>query len=122
MPNSREKELMGPTSSRKKGCQVRDSIVRTLTHNYSCLKELQGWDWRGAEKVQQQDTSPQTQDCCVCVHFEMMYIILKRLDAPGSLEVRWGGGWGHPHGDRVWRGVMECETFGGSMGGIKYGL
>ena len=32
-----------------------------------------------------------------------------RADAPnpqetGSLEVRWGGGWGHPCGDRVWWG------------------
>jgi hypothetical protein len=31
----------------------------------------------------------------------MMHLTLKRLEAPGSLEVRWGGGWGHSHGDRV---------------------
>jgi hypothetical protein len=30
----------------------------------------------------------------------MMHLTLKRLEAPGSLEVRWGGGWGHSHGDR----------------------
>ena len=30
----------------------------------------------------------------------MMYLVLKRLEVPGSLEVRWGGGWGHPRGDR----------------------
>jgi hypothetical protein len=30
----------------------------------------------------------------------MMHLTLKILEAPGSLEVRWGGGWGHPHGDR----------------------
>jgi hypothetical protein len=30
----------------------------------------------------------------------MMYLTLKRLEAPESLEVRWGGGWEHPHGDR----------------------
>jgi hypothetical protein len=24
----------------------------------------------------------------------MMHLTLKRLEAPGSLEVRWGGGWG----------------------------
>ena len=30
----------------------------------------------------------------------MMHLTLKRLEAPGSLEVRWGGGWGHPRGDR----------------------
>jgi hypothetical protein len=28
----------------------------------------------------------------VCVHSEMMHLTLKRLEAPGSLEVRWGGG------------------------------
>jgi hypothetical protein len=31
----------------------------------------------------------------------MMHLTLKRLEAPGSLEVRWGGG-GHPHGEEVW--------------------
>ncbi len=31
---------------------------------------------------------------------EMMHLTLKRLEAPGSLEVRWGEGWEHPHGDR----------------------
>jgi hypothetical protein len=31
-----------------------------------------------------------------------MHLTLKRLEAPGSLEVRWGGGWGHPCGDGVW--------------------
>ena len=32
----------------------------------------------------------------------MMHLTLKRLEAPGSLEVRWGEGrvWGHPHGDK----------------------
>ena len=40
------------------------------------------------------------EDFWVCVHSEMMHLTLKRLEAPGSLEVRWGGGWGHPHGDR----------------------
>jgi hypothetical protein len=42
----------------------------------------------------------------------MMHIALKRLEAPGCLEVRWGGdilmemvvGWG---------GGMECGTVGG---------
>jgi hypothetical protein len=30
---------------------VRDGVAipqSKLTHNYSCLKELQGWKWRGA--------------------------------------------------------------------------
>jgi hypothetical protein len=31
----------------------------------------------------------------------MMHLIPKRLEAPGSLEVRWG--WGHPCGDRGMR-------------------
>jgi hypothetical protein len=41
------------------------------------------------------------QDFQVCVHSEMMNLTLKRLEAPGSLEVRWGGGWVHPRGDWV---------------------
>jgi hypothetical protein len=31
----------------------------------------------------------------------MMHLTLKRLEAPGSLEVRWGGGWRYPDGDGV---------------------
>jgi hypothetical protein len=43
----------------------------------------------------------------VCVHSEMMHLNLNRLEAPGSLEVRWGGGWGHlcgnnGSGEEVW--------------------
>jgi hypothetical protein len=34
----------------------------------------------------------------------MVHLTLKRLEAPGSLEVRWGGGWGHLCGDGVWWG------------------
>jgi hypothetical protein len=30
----------------------------------------------------------------------MMNLTLKRLEAPGSLEVRWGEGWEHPHGNK----------------------
>jgi hypothetical protein len=30
----------------------------------------------------------------------MMYLDLKRLKDPGSLEVRWGVGWEQPHEDR----------------------
>jgi hypothetical protein len=40
------------------------------------------------------------EDGQVYVHSEMMHLTLKRLEAPGSLEVRWGGRWGHPRGDR----------------------
>jgi hypothetical protein len=29
----------------------------------------------------------------------MVHLALKRLEAPGSVEVRWSGGWGYPHGD-----------------------
>jgi hypothetical protein len=45
MPNIGERELIEPTSSRKSGLQVRDGVAipqSKLTHNYSCLKELQG--------------------------------------------------------------------------------
>ena len=44
-------------------------------------------------------------DCQVWVQSETMHLILKRLEAPGSLEVRWGESLGHPHGDRMgWGG------------------
>jgi hypothetical protein len=50
----------------------------------------------------------------------MKHLTLKRLEAPGSLEVRWGGvGWGlgHPHGNGVgWRGGVGCGAVGGWMG------
>jgi hypothetical protein len=37
---------------------------------------------------------------------------------PGSLEVRWGGGWRHPGGDRVgWGGGMRSGADWGWMGG-----
>jgi hypothetical protein len=51
MPYLGEREHVVPTSSRKTGHQVRDDVaitVKTLTQNCSCLKELQGWKWRGA--------------------------------------------------------------------------
>jgi hypothetical protein len=38
----------------------------------------------------------------------MMHLTLKRLEAPGSLEVRWGVVWGHPRGDEGW-GVGRWE-------------
>jgi hypothetical protein len=44
----------------------------------------------------------------------MMHLTLKRLEAPGSLEVRWGEGWGHPCGDGVgWGGGVGCGAVGG---------
>ena len=51
----------------------------------------------------------------------MMYLTLKRLEAPGRLEVRWGGGWGHPHGDRGRYGMWNSRRVDGA-GGIKYGV
>jgi hypothetical protein len=32
-----------------------------------------------------------SEDCQVGVHSEKMHLTLKRLEAPGSLEIRWGG-------------------------------
>ena len=32
------------------------------------------------------------EDVRVCIHSEMMHLTLKRLEVPGSLEVRWGWG------------------------------
>ena len=53
----------------------------------------------------------------------MMHLTLKRLETPGSLEVRWGGGWGHPRGDRVgWGRGVGCGTVRGFMGGSGNGI
>jgi hypothetical protein len=44
MLDSRERELIETTSSRKTGHQMREGVaipVKILTHNCSCLKELQ---------------------------------------------------------------------------------
>jgi len=58
------------------------------------------------------------EDFWVCVHSEMMYLTFKRLEAPGSLEVRWGGEWGHPRGDGVGQEVWDVERLeGGRWGG-----
>jgi hypothetical protein len=51
MSDSRDREIIEPTSSRRTGHQTREGghlIVTTLTHNCSCLRELQGWKCRGA--------------------------------------------------------------------------
>jgi hypothetical protein len=52
MPYSRERESVEPTSSRKTGHQVKDGVAisqpKALTHNCSCLKELEGQKWRRA--------------------------------------------------------------------------
>ena len=55
-----------------------------------------------------------------------MHLTLKRLEAPGSLEVRWGGGgggsihvetgWG---GEQVWH---EEQSEGGFGGGMECGV
>jgi hypothetical protein len=47
------------------------------------------------------------EDFWVCVHSEMINLTLKRLEDSGSLEVRWGGGWG---------GGTGCERVGGWIG------
>ena len=53
-----------------------------------------------------------------------MYLTLKRLEAPGSLDVRRGWGWGHPRGNRgmgrryeMWN-IQRVDQ----EGVIKYGL
>jgi hypothetical protein len=59
----------------------------------------------------------------VCVHSEMVHLTLKRLESPGSLEVRWGGRRGHPRGYGVGfgrgRDVEQSESgWGGAVNGI----
>jgi hypothetical protein len=58
MLSSKERELIEHTCSRKTGFEVRDGVaipVTSLTHNCSCLKELQGVNGEEVEekKVQQ---------------------------------------------------------------------
>jgi hypothetical protein len=57
------------------------------------------------------------EDCWVCVHSDEAPNP-QETGGPGSLEVRWGGGWGRPHGDGMgwgrWVGRggewnMECK-------------
>jgi hypothetical protein len=38
------------------------------------------------------------EDFQVCVHSEIIYLTLKRLEAPGRLEIRWGEGCRHACG------------------------
>jgi hypothetical protein len=53
----------------------------------------------------------------------MMNLTLKRLEAPGSLEVRWGGEWGHPYGDRMgWGGGVGCGAIRVWMGEMGNGI
>jgi hypothetical protein len=47
----------------------------------------------------------------VFVHSEMMHLTLKRLEAPGSLEIWWGGSW------RYLRGAV-----GGWVGGGEWNI
>jgi hypothetical protein len=48
----------------------------------------------------------------------MMHLTLKTLEAPGSLEVRWGGGMGHSRGDiRCGEEVWNVEQSKGGWGG-----
>jgi hypothetical protein len=47
----------------------------------------------------------------------MMHLTLERLEAPRSLEIRWGGWVGHPHGDGVeWGGGVGCGAVRGWVG------
>jgi hypothetical protein len=55
----------------------------------------------------------------------MMHLTLTKLETPGSLEIRWGGRWGHPRGDR--EGEEEVWDVGSLEGGwgrqrIEYGV
>jgi hypothetical protein len=46
-----------------------------------------------------------------------MHLTLKRLETPGTLEVRWSGGGEDIHGETEgWRGGMECGAAEGWIG------
>ena len=49
----------------------------------------------------------------------MIHLTLKRLEAPGSLEVRWGGG-GDIHMETGWDGeeVWDVEQSEGELGQV----
>ena len=56
-----------------------------------------------------------------------MHLTLKRLETPGSLEVRWGGGWGigtsswpQGSGEELWD--VEQSEGGQGVGEIKSGV
>jgi hypothetical protein len=53
----------------------------------------------------------------------MMHLTLKRLEAPGSLEVRWGGGRGI-HVEMRWgrEEVWDVEKSEGGWGGVENGI
>jgi hypothetical protein len=62
------------------------------------------------------------EDCQFFVHSEIIHLTLERLEAPGSLEVRWSGV-GHIHVETGgWGGGVGCETVRKWMGkGVIYG-
>jgi hypothetical protein len=62
------------------------------------------------------------EDFQVCVQSEMMNLALRRLKAPGSLEVRWGSV-GGIHVETGW-GLQDVEQSGGWLGeqGMEYGV
>ena len=50
----------------------------------------------------------------------MIHLTHKRLEAPGSLEVKWGGGWENPSGDRVrWGGGVGCGAERERVDGVR---
>jgi hypothetical protein len=58
------------------------------------------------------------EDCWVRIQSEKMHLTLKRLEAPGCLEVRWGPGCRLPCGDsRKGRG-MGCGSRGWTRGSV----
>jgi hypothetical protein len=62
------------------------------------------------------------EDFQVCVHSEMMHLTLKRLEAPGSFEVRWVG-----VGASTWRQgggeeVLDVEQTEGGWGGGEWNM
>jgi hypothetical protein len=58
----------------------------------------------------------------------MMHLTLKILEAPGSLEVRWGGGGGGMHVETGWGGkeVRRCGIWNSlrvdEQWGMEYGV
>jgi hypothetical protein len=63
------------------------------------------------------------EDFQVCVHSKIKHLTLKCLEALGSLEVRWDGGWGNHMkmgwgGEEAWDMEQSDDGWGGEGNGI----
>jgi hypothetical protein len=106
---------------------------RTSSLNYSgTLKSHKHWitEQTAHTSWYEAPNSHTVEDVQVCVHSEMLHLTLQRLEAPGSLEVRWSAGWGggrKPRGDRggkgrrygIWSSQRVYKAAGNGIWSVK---